>query len=324
LKELLLSPIGLGLAALGRPGYINLGHAEDVGEDHSVPAMEARAHRVLDRALKRGVRYFDTARSYGAAEAFLGSWLRSREIAPGQITVASKWGYTYTAGWQIEAETHESKSHTLVTLQQQWEETRSMLGAHLSVFQIHSATLESGVLDDEEVVAEMARLKSEGTAVGITLSGPAQKDALRRALEITYEGQLLIDTVQVTWNLLERSTTDVLFDAKKTGVCVIVKEALANGRLTERNTSQKFAVKRKLLAREAERLATTLDAVALAAVLHRTWVDVVLSGATTEEQLDSNLRALDVEWDNEAESNLKNLLESPGDYWRTRSDLPWN
>lgn len=27
-----VTPIGLGLAALGRPGYINLGHADDLNE----------------------------------------------------------------------------------------------------------------------------------------------------------------------------------------------------------------------------------------------------------------------------------------------------
>ena len=62
--------LGLGMAALGRPGYINLTHASDFA-DRSVGAMEAQAHAVLDAAYARGVRYFDAARSYGRAEAFL-------------------------------------------------------------------------------------------------------------------------------------------------------------------------------------------------------------------------------------------------------------
>ena len=67
-----MSPIGVGLAALGRPGYINLGHSVDVG-DTTVEAMEAHAHQVLDAAYEGGVRYFDAARSYGRGEAFLAS-----------------------------------------------------------------------------------------------------------------------------------------------------------------------------------------------------------------------------------------------------------
>lgn len=77
---LLVSPIGLGLAALGRPGYINLGHEQDMQGDIDPSVMEARAHAVLDAAWAAGVRYFDAARSYGAAERFLGNWLRSRAI----------------------------------------------------------------------------------------------------------------------------------------------------------------------------------------------------------------------------------------------------
>ena len=61
--------IGLGLAAVGRPGYINLGRDEDLGEDRSVEALRNHTHELLDAAYAQGVRYFDAARSYGRAEA---------------------------------------------------------------------------------------------------------------------------------------------------------------------------------------------------------------------------------------------------------------
>jgi aryl-alcohol dehydrogenase-like predicted oxidoreductase len=111
-----VTPIGLGLAALGRPGYINLGHADDLKQNYEVEDMEQQAHTVLDTAWAGGVRYFDAARSYGRAEAFLASWLTSRQIGPEAVTVGSKWGYTYTAGWQIEADKHEVKDHSLPVL----------------------------------------------------------------------------------------------------------------------------------------------------------------------------------------------------------------
>ncbi|MEN0068630.1 MAG: aldo/keto reductase, partial [Myxococcota bacterium] len=91
--------LGLGLAALGRPGYINLGHDEDLGPDKSVAALEARTWEVLDAALAAGIRYFDAARSYGQAEAFLGRWLAQRR--PDDVFTSSKWGYRYTANWRI-------------------------------------------------------------------------------------------------------------------------------------------------------------------------------------------------------------------------------
>ena len=311
--------IGLGLAALGRPGYINLGHAYDLHHDYDKAAMEARAHAVLDAAWADGVRYFDAARSYGAAEPFLASWLNSRRIPPGEVFIASKWGYTYTAGWKVEAEKHEVKDHSLPVLLRQWAESRNLLGAHLDLYQIHSATLESGVLDNSAVLTELVRMRSTtGVKIGLTLSGPRQAETLQRATAVVIDGERVFDTVQATWNLLEPSAGSALQMAHKAGMGVIVKEALANGRLTARNYDAGFAEKRRLLETEAKRLATTLDALALAAVLAQPWADVVLSGAATVEQMQSNLGATAVQWDEEAARRLALLSEKPAEYWGAR------
>ncbi len=93
-SQLTVARLGLGLAALGRPGYINLGHGTDLERDYERASMEQRAHEVLDAALAGGINYFDAARSYGLAEDFLASWLLMREMAPGRVTVGSKWGYS--------------------------------------------------------------------------------------------------------------------------------------------------------------------------------------------------------------------------------------
>lgn len=319
-----VSPIGIGMAALGRPGYITLGHAEALQKNYDVAAMMARAHGILDKAYAMGVRYFDAARSYGRAEEFLGSWLHSRRLAPEDVVVGSKWGYTYTAGWQVTAATHEVKDHSLPVLQRQWDESQTHLGEHLDLYQIHSATLESGVLEKREVLAALARLKREGTAIGLSVSGTRQAAVIDRALEITIDGVRLFDGVQATWNLLEVSAGTALARAAAAGLGVIVKEALANGRLTEANNVPEFDRQRDFLRREAQRLHTTVDALALAAVLAQPWASVVLSGAATTAHLETNLRAVDVAWDAEAAASLETLVEPPEAYWKTRSDLGWN
>ncbi len=319
-----VSPIGIGMAALGRPGYITLGHAEALKKNYDVAAMTAHAHGILDKAYAMGVRYFDAARSYGRAEAFLGSWLQSRRLVPGDVMVGSKWGYTYTAGWQVTAATHEVKDHSLPVLQRQWEESQARLGGHLNLYQIHSATLESGVLEKREVLAELARLKREGTAIGLSGSGTQQGAVIDRALAIVIDGVRLFDGVQATWNLLEISAGPALARAAAAGLGVIVKEALANGRLTEANQTPPFDRQLGLLRQEAQRLQTTVDALALAAVLAQPWASVVLSGAATAAQLETNLRAVDVTCDAQAAASLGELIEPPEAYWKTRSDLSWN
>ncbi len=315
-----VSPLGLGLAALGRPGYITLGHGEDLGGDRSVEAMERQAHEVLDAAYRAGLRYFDAARSYGRAEAFLASWLKARGLRPEDVTVGSKWGYTYTADWRVDAERHEVKDHSLPTLRRQWEESRTLLGPWLRLYQIHSATFESGVLEDTGVREELGRLRDSGVRVGLSLSGPKQAEVLRRALEVQAGGSPLFSCVQATWNLLESSAGPALAEAHAAGWGVIIKEAVANGRLTTRNEDPSL----RPLHEVAGELGAPVDAVAIAAVLAQPWVSVVLSGATTVEQLQSNLRALEVGLGDEARETLRRLGEPPETYWAKRSALPWN
>jgi len=319
-----VSRVGLGLAALGRPGYINVGHARDLEEDYDPRAMEQRAHAVLDAARDDGVTYFDVARSYGRAEEFLASWLSRRGIAPGTCTIGSKWGYTYTAEWRVDAPVHERKDHGLATFTRQAAESRALLGPHLALYQVHSATLESGILDDARVLTAMARLREAGIAVGLTSTGPEQARVLDRALDIRVDGVGLFATLQATWNVLERSAAPALQRAHAEGVGVIVKEALANGRLTERNRDPAFAAALARLRAHGSRLDASLDALALGAVLDQPWADVVLSGAATVDQLRSNLGALSLALGDEARSDLDLLAETPERYWATRSLLPWN
>jgi aryl-alcohol dehydrogenase-like predicted oxidoreductase len=320
---LTVTPLGLGLAALGRPGYINLGHAGDLEHNYDVTAMQQHAHDVLDAAWEAGIRYFDAARSYGRAEEFLGNWLRPRGIKSGEVTVGSKWGYTYTAGWQVEATVHEVKEHSLAVLRRQREESRQTLGDYLDLYQIHSATLESGVLSNPEVLAELAFYREEGLAIGLTTSGPRQRETIERAVAVRVDGLPLFGAVQATWNLLEPSAGPALQAAHDTGLGVIVKEALANGRLTARNDAPDFAAQRAALEAAAAAQGVTIDALALAAVLAQPWVGVVLSGAAARDQLISNASALRVNWDERLNSQFAALAEAPEAYWQRRSALAW-
>ena len=296
---LAVTPIGLGLAALGRPGYITLGRAKDLGGDRSVAALERRSHEVLNAAYDTGIRYFDAARSYGFAERFLASWLRERGLPPNAVTVGSKWGYTYVGDWQVDARVHEVKDHSLAALRRQIAESRALLGEYLDLYQIHSATLESGVLDDRAVLSELNGLRASGLTIGISVSGPRQAEVIRRALAVSVDGVNPFQSVQATWNLLEPSAGPALAEAHQAGWGVIIKEALANGRLANR------------------------DQEAMAAALANPWVDIVLSGAVTEAQVRSNLGALAVHPSADELATLSTLAEPPDRYWKERSQLAW-
>ena len=295
-----VTPIGLGLAAVGRPGYITLDREKDLGSDRSVTALERRAHAVLSTAYDAGIRYFDAARSYGFAERFLASWLRERALPPKAVTVGSKWGYTYVGNWQVDARIHEVKDHSLAALRRQIDESRALLGEYLDLYQIHSATLESGVLDDHAVLAELNSLRASGLTIGMSVSGPRQAEVIRRALAVRVDGVNPFQSVQATWNLLEPSAGPALAEAHAAGWGVIIKEALANGRLADR------------------------DQEAIAAALANPWVDVVLSGAVTETQVRSNAGALAVHLSPDRLAQLSKLAEPPEQYWKERGQLAWH
>ncbi|MFS4096315.1 aldo/keto reductase [Streptomyces sp. AF1A] len=308
--------IGLGLAAVGRPGYINLGRDRDLGDDRSVDALRERTHELLDAAYAQGVRYVDAARSYGRSEEFLADWLNARPDID-DVVVGSKWGYTYTAGWSTEAERHEVKDHGLATYERQRAETGALLGDRLDLYQIHSVTPDSPALTDKELHARLAEDAAQGLTVGFSTSGPAQADAIRAALEVTVDGEPLFRTVQSTYNALETSAGPALAEAHDAGLTVIVKEGMANGRLAEPHAPDAL----KAVAAET---GLGCDAVALAVVLREPWAGVVLSGAATVTQLVSNLHAPVVDLDADQLTRLATLVEEPRAYWERRGQLPWH
>ncbi|CAL9413120.1 hypothetical protein SUDANB106_01711 [Streptomyces sp. enrichment culture] len=313
-----VSRMGLGLAAVGRPGYINLGRGRDLPTGRTVAQLRRRTCELLDLAWESGVRYIDTARSYGRAEEFLADWLRAGGDRREELVVGSKWGYTYTADWSVDAPVHEVKDHSPATYDRQLAETRALLGDRLDLYQVHSVTPGSPALTDAALHRRLAALAAEGVTVGVSTSGPDQGEAVRAALEVTVDGEPLFCSVQATWNLLEPSAGPALAEAYEAGRTVIVKEGLANGRLLEPG-SRPLAV----LETVARETGASPDAVALAAALHRPWAGTVLSGAATAGQLESNLRAVEVRLDEGHLARLAGLAEAPGEYWARRSRLPW-
>ena len=308
----LVSRIGLGLAALGRPAYITGGRAADL-PDRTIAGLRARTWSMLDAAYDAGIRYFDAARSYGRAEEFLGGWLA--DGGRPDTVAGSKWGYRYTGGWRLDADQHEVKEHSLAMFTAQLGQTRALLGDRLALYQVHSLTAESGLFDDRELLAALARLRAQGVRIGLSTSGPGQAETLRRALRATVDGEPLFSAAQVTWNLLEPSVGPAAAEAAAAGWTILIKEAMANGRLAP--SGDQAGPPAPLTALADARKVTT-DAIALAAALANPWASVVLSGAVTERQLRDNLTALDV-------GGLPHvdIAEPPGSYWATRAARPW-
>ena len=262
-----------------------------------------------------------------------------------------------TAAWRIQVddgEAHEVKKHTVEQHQRQLAETRVILGDKLHLYQvacssnseacpslivarlhtsrlrshhppqqIHSATEASGVLTDPDVLDALATLRDQGVAVGASVSFPQGKPLELATAATSADAKPLFASVQATYNLLDQSAGPLLEAAAAQGVFVIIKEGVANGRLTARNIGSQAL---ELLEAEAAKLSTTPDALALAWILTQPFVGMVLSGASTCEQLRSNVAALKlVPLEPALHERLgKALAQECEQYWQDRRNLAWN
>jgi len=320
-----VSRLGLGLAAVGRPGYITLGRAHDLPATRTPDALAARTAALCDAAWASGIRYYDVARSYGRAEEFLARWLGARTVAPDTVTVGSKWGYRYTADWSVDATVHEEKQLTLPRFESQLAESRALLGPQLDLYQIHSATAESGCLTDERLLAALVTARRSGAcrALGLSLSGPTADRTLTLALAARVDGERVFDAVQATVNVLEPSLLPLLATAHAEGLGVIAKEIHANGRLTDANRRPEDAATITRLADVAAAAGVSIAELALAFVLHQPQIDVALSGAATTAQLAGHVTATGTALDAETLATLAPFAEPRATYWQTRASLPW-
>ena len=238
--------------------------------------------------------------------------MRARGLRRDDVVVSSKWGYEYTAGWRVDAEHHEIKELSAERLRTQWAESQALLGEWLALYQIHSATLDSGVLDDPGVREQLDAIRAGGVRVGLSVTGAAQAATIDRAVE---GGGF--DEVQATWNLHERSAGAALARAHDAGMEVYVKEALANGRLTDRGAAP------ALVAAAAERGVTR----GCARARGRARAAVGGRGAqrrgdrgAAREQPDRGGRGVGFG----ARGRVGGAGRGARAYWERRSALPWN
>lgn len=305
--------LGLGLASLGRPEYINLRENKNV--DKSYESFEQNAYEMLDFAYEKGIRYFDTAPSYGKGELFLKNW--NNKHFDNKVTLSTKWGYTYVANWELGyTGKHEIKEHSIEKLIEQWKDSKELL-PNLKIYQIHSATLESGVLENTKVLNELFRLKKEhNLQIGLSSSGINQSEIIEKGLEIKINNEGLFDSFQVTFNFLEQATFSTLKKVKDLGKTLIIKEALANGRV--------FLEENAVLKNLSKKYNVGIDALAFRFVMDYLEPTYLLSGASSKRQLTENLKALDFSFNDDEIQQLKHLQTDSKAYWEERNNLNWD
>lgn len=312
--------IGLGTAAIGRPIYINIRH-EKPRVDLSLAAFRKKGIRLLDDAYDNGIRFFDASPGYGLAESILIEWLRQKKDP--DIIVATKWGYSYVADFDINATVHEIKEHSLEKLNEQWEFSRGLL-PNLKIYQIHSATLDSGVLDNKAILQRLHQIKKDyNIIIGLTTTGVNQVEVLKKAVAIEIENEPLFTSFQCTYNIMEQSILplkDIFLDTDRK---LIIKESLANGRLMPNTSFKEHNGLYNYITKLADKYNVGADAIGIRFCIESFPDTFILSGASSANQLQSNLAATIFKLQKEEMELLSSYKIDPILYWEQRKQLSW-
>lgn len=312
--------LGLGTAALGRPQYINV--RQDNATNTDLETFRKHSFQVLEEAYNAGIRYFDTAPGYGLAEELVLEWVQTKNDS--SIEIATKWGYTYTANFDANAPVHEIKEHSLAKLNEQWNFSKQLL-PYLKVYQIHSATLETGVLENTEVLAQLAFLKKEHRLkIGLTTSGTNQVEVIKKALEVLVDGETLFDLFQVTYNFLDQSLQEISDELIKQNKTIVIKEALANGRVFRNKTYTNYNNFYNVLEILSKKHTVGVDAISLKYCEQTISNSIVLSGASSTNQLKENVKLNDFSLSTSEIELLNSFKTTPELYWTERKQLQWN
>lgn len=312
--------LGLGTAALGRPQYINV--RQENCDNSDLNTFRKKSFSVLENAYNLGIRYFDTAPGYGLAEELLLEWLQTKNDKT--IEVATKWGYTYTANFDANATVHEVKEHSLKKLNEQWNFSKQLL-PYLKVYQIHSATLDTDVLKNRAVLEQLAFLKKEyELKIGLTSTGTNQVEVLKKALDIEINGEQLFNVFQVTYNFLEQSFQEILEELIRQNKSIIIKEALANGRVFRNSNYAHYSKMYTTLESLSKKYNVGVDAISLKYCKQTVLNSIVLSGASNSIQLKENLKMNLFSLSNDEIGLLNSFKVSPEFYWSERKKLQWN
>lgn len=202
-----VSPIGFGAFKIGRNEKVKY------PQPYELPSEET-VSKLLNELIDMGINYIDTAPAYGISEERIGNTVSHRRS---EFVLSSKIGETFEKGesrYEFSRDAvHRSVERSLKRLQ-----TDS-----LDILFIHSDGSDIHILDETDTVEGLHQVKELGLVKEIGLSGK------------TPEGMLKslgwADSIMVEYHLNDVSMKEVIDEAKRRGISVMVKKGLSSGHL---------------------------------------------------------------------------------------------
>lgn len=202
-----VSTIGFGAFKIGRNEQTKYGAEYALPDDEDVS-------RLLNGLLDRGVNYIDTAPAYGLSEERIGMAIATRR---GEYVLSTKVGETFENG----VSTYDFSSGAI-----ERSIERSLLRLQtdkLDVVLIHCNADDLAIQRETDAIRTLQRLREQHIIGQIGLSA--------KTVEGAQAGLTWADVLMVEYHLADRSQEEVIAAAHSAGIGVIVKKALASGKL---------------------------------------------------------------------------------------------
>lgn len=198
--------LGLGVLEIGRPwGFVP-----------GVAPPEAQALELLECAFELGIRYFDSAPSYGVAEERLGKFLRSlRPDERASVVIATKFG----EHWDTAAD-GPFVDHSFPALSASLHRSLDVLGK-IDVLQLHKSSPE--VLRSEAI----AKAWDLARSLGVSACGPSVSDVESACLALE-SGQYQM--MQVPLNADNQKFVSMVPQAEAAGMFIAANRPFAMGK----------------------------------------------------------------------------------------------
>ena len=238
------------------------------------PPDIASAVRLLQRAVRLGVTFIDTADSYGPE---VSENLIARALYPysPDIVIATKGGLVRPGpdDWRRNARPEHLRKACEASLAR-------LRRDRIDVYQLHAPDPKVPL---EDSIGELVRLKSEGKIRHIGVSN-VSLDELKRCERLTP-----VVSVQNRYNLEERHSDDVLAYCESRAIAFLPWAPLGSGRHASGSGRGLRA-----LAAVAERHGISIGQAAISWLLGRSSVMLPIPGTSSIEHLDENIAAASV------------------------------
>ena len=288
---------------------------------------EDDTQRILSRTFEAGINFIDTADIYskwvdgnsgGVAEEYIGRWRKQAQIPRGQLVIATK-----VRGKMGDGPNDEGLSRVHI-MQAVEASLRRLDTDYIDLYQTHWSDRDTPI---EETLRTLDDLLNQGKVRYVGASNYKAWELMQALWASDANGLVRYDSLQPHYNLIEREEFERELKAvcETYGIGVIPYSPLEGGFLTgkyRRDTPipdsrraegrQKYMTERNfaildLLDEIAAAHQATVTQVSLAWLLEDPLVSSPIIGATSLEQLDENLGALEVKLTEEERQRIDDL-----------------